>query len=112
MGTMRLFIAALLTLAITNISEGQLFRRLRRQRAYTYSLPTAGTDQQRCEQEARAMAQRGYRGHLGGTIGLFEGVGWSSSGLPSTCVPRRRMRLTGDATARSRFGSFRVRSWR
>lgn len=72
----------------------------------------SGTDQQRCQAEANYMAARGIRGHVGRTIGRFEGCGWSTGGTPSTCVPGRSMRLTGDAIARSRFGVFRVRSWR
>lgn len=71
-----------------------------------------GSDQARCEAEAREMARRGYRGHLGGLIGRFEGVGWASHSRPSTCTPRSRMRLTGDAVARGRGGYYRVRSWR
>jgi hypothetical protein len=76
--------------------------------------PTAvHPDQVRCQQEANLMASRGIRGHVGGVIGRFEGVGWSSGGgMPSTCTPSYRMTLTGDAIARSQYGTFRVRSWR
>ena len=46
------------------------------------------------------MASRNIRGHVGGTIGAFEGVGWSTGGTPNTCTPSRPMRLTADAIAR------------
>jgi hypothetical protein len=73
----------------------------------------AQTDQARCEAEARYMAERGIRGHVGPNIGGFEGVGWGYSPQPATCTPRRGMRLTGDAVVRSGNGSYyRVRSWR
>lgn len=73
----------------------------------------AQTDQERCEAEARYMAARGIRGHVGPNIGGFEGVGWGYSPAPATCTPRRGMRLTGDAVVRSAGGSYyRVRSWR
>lgn len=69
-------------------------------------------DQALCVAQARFRAARGISGHVGRCVGSFEGVGWASHTVPSTCVPRRRMTLTGDATFRSRFGFFRVRSWR
>jgi len=73
----------------------------------------AQTDQARCEAEARYMAARGIRGHVGPNIGNFEGVGWGYSSRPATCTPGRAMRLTGDAVAQSSNGSwYRVRSWR
>lgn len=71
-----------------------------------------GSDQRRCEQEAAYMAAHGIRGHVGGTIGRFEGCGWSSSGTPGTCTPSYQMRLTGDATVCNGTGCYRVRSWR
>lgn len=73
----------------------------------------AQTDQARCEAEARYMAARGIRGHVGPNIGNFEGVGWGFSSRPATCTPGRAMRLTGDAVAQSTNGTwYRVRSWR
>ena len=72
----------------------------------------SGGDQQRAQAEANLMAARGIRGHVGGTIGRFEGVGWSSSGTPNTCTPPAGMRLTADAIARGPGGVYRVRAWR
>lgn len=73
----------------------------------------ARTDQQRCEAEARYMALHAFRGHVGPSIGGFEGVGWGSNPHIATCVPRRTMRLTGDASVRAGNGVwYRVRSWR
>ena len=74
--------------------------------------PRGGSDQARAQAEANYMASRNIKGHVWGCIGTFEGVGWSSSGTPSTCTPRRRMRLVADAIARGRGGVFRVRAWR
>ncbi len=74
---------------------------------------SAQTDQQRCEAEARYMAKFGVRGHVGPSIGGFEGVGWGAGPAISTCTPGRPMRLTGDAAVRADNGVwFRVRSWR
>ena len=69
-------------------------------------------DQQSCYAQASYRARHRITGHVGRTIGSYEGVGWSSRGIAPTCVPRRRMVLTGDVTVVSRGGSFRVRSWR
>lgn len=76
-----------------------------------------GDDQARCQQEANTMAARRIRGHVGGTIGRFEGVGYGSSPNCNTCTPERfgyhGLRLTGDASARGADGYwYRVRSWR
>jgi len=71
-----------------------------------------GSDQARAQAEANYMAARGIRGHVGRVIGRFEGCGWSSRGMPSTCTPRTRMTLTADAVARGRGGFYRVRAWR
>jgi hypothetical protein len=65
------------------------------------------SDQRKCELEAAHMNKYGIRGHIWGLIGHFEGVGWGGPGC-ATCVPRGRMKLTGDAQS----GNFRVRSWR
>ena len=76
------------------------------------TVPMGGGDQQRAQAEANHMARHGVRGHVGGTIGAFEGVGWAGSGTPSTCTPGRPMRLTADAIARGPGGVYRVRAWR
>ena len=74
----------------------------------------AKTDQERCQAEANYMAKFNKFCHVGPCIGRFEGIGRSrSGGMPGTCVPRYRMRLTGDATATCENGTvIRVRSWR
>lgn len=75
-----------------------------------------GADQARCQQEANTMASRRIRGHVGATIGRFEGVGFGSSPGCSTCTPEqyghRGLSLSGDAVARGPDGWYRVRSWR
>jgi hypothetical protein len=71
------------------------------------------TDQQRCQAEADYMAANNIRGHVWGTIGRFEGVGWGNSPTCKTCTPSYNMTLTGDASAQSNNGTwYRVRSWR
>ena len=76
----------------------------------TYNLIS---DQDRCQAEADHMAANNISGHVWGTIGSFEGVGYGSSPNCNTCTPRNNMRLTGDASAQSRNGKwYRVRSWR
>jgi hypothetical protein len=71
------------------------------------------TDQDRCQQEANYMAANNIMGHVGGTIGSFEGIGYGSSPNCNTCTPSNNMRLTGDASAQGRNGMwYRVRSWR
>lgn len=72
----------------------------------------AGSDQERAQAEANYMAQNGIKGHVGGQIGSFEGCGWSSGGMPSTCTPGYGMTLTADAIAHGRDGVYRVRAWR
>ena len=78
----------------------------------TQGSTVGGSDQARAQAEANLMASRGIRGHVGGTIGAFEGVGWSSGGMPNTCTPGRAMQLTADAVARGPGGVYRVRAWR
>ena len=73
---------------------------------------TSGGDQARAQAEANLMARTGNRGHVGGTIGRFEGVGWAMNGTPTTCTPPRGMTLTADAIARGPGGVYRVRAWR
>lgn len=71
------------------------------------------TDQERCQEEANYMASRNIRGHVFGNIGSFEGIGFGSSPNCKTCVPRTKMKQTGDASAQSANGTwYRVRSWR
>ena len=74
----------------------------------------AKTDQEKCQAEANYMAKYNKFCHVGPCIGRFEGIGWNrSGGMPGTCVPKYRMCLTGDATAKCKNGTvIRVRSWR
>lgn len=70
--------------------------------------------QARAESEATEMMMRRYKGHIGDTIGDFEGCGWSSnpSSTPSTCIPpSRNYSLVADAIARDSSGAYRVRAW-
>lgn len=81
--------------------------------SYTGGHMASGSDQERCQQEADYMAAHGISGHVGSTIGRFEGVGYGSSPNCNTCTPGGGMTLTGDASARGRNGMwYRVRSWR
>jgi len=69
--------------------------------------------QQQAQAEVNYMATHRIRSHVWGTIAHFEGVGWSTSGVPNTCTPRYRMVLVADAVARDRWGHwYRVRAWR
>lgn len=74
----------------------------------------AQTDQEKCQAEAEYMAKYNKLCHVGPCIGNFEGIGWSRScPTPNTCVPSKRMRLTGDAIVLTESGLYiRVRSWR
>jgi hypothetical protein len=82
------------------------------QKTHNYTILTS-SDQERCQAEANYMASNNISGHVWGTIGNFEGVGYGSSPNCNTCVPSRSMRLTGDASAQGRNGMwYRVRSWR
>jgi hypothetical protein len=72
----------------------------------------SGTDQERAQAEANYMAANGITGHVGSTIGRFEGCGWSMGGMPPTCTPGSGMTLTADAIAHGPRGVFRVRAWR
>lgn len=82
--------------------------------AKTYSYTNSfSSDQERCQAEANYMAAHNISGHVWGTIGNFEGVGYGSSPNCNTCVPNSNMRLTGDASAQGSNGRwYRVRSWR
>jgi len=80
--------------------------------AYTNNVMSS-SDQERCQAEANYMAANNISGHVWGTIGNFEGVGYGSSPNCNTCVPSGNMTLTGDASAQGRNGKwYRVRSWR
>ena len=85
-------------------------------KTYSYTSMTmsnSNSDQDRCQAEANHMAANNITGHVWGTIGNFEGVGYGSSPNCNTCVPGNNMRLTGDASAQGRNGMwYRVRSWR
>jgi hypothetical protein len=71
------------------------------------------TDQERCQMEADYMAKHQHKGHVFGTIGRFEGVGWGRGDKPPTCVPDKQLTLTGDAATQGQDGLwYRVRSWR
>ena len=73
----------------------------------------ATTDQEKCQAEADYMIKYHKNCHVGPCIGRFEGMGYSVNGkIPNTCVPNRKMKLTGDATARDGNRVARVRSWR
>lgn len=113
------FIALILCLLVQGVAHA------RPRRGYTYSIPSApattysytssvgGSDQERCQQEADYMAAHGITGHVWGTIGRFEGVGYGGSPNCNTCTPGSGMSLTGDASAQGRNGMwYRVRSWR
>jgi len=83
-------------------------------KTYSYtSQQNFGSDQDRCQAEADYMAANNISGHVWGTIGSFEGVGYGSSPNCNTCTPSSNMRLTGDASAQGNNGRwYRVRSWR
>ena len=71
------------------------------------------TDQEKCQAEADFMLKYRKNIHVGRTIGRFEGMGYSIDGnVPSTCTPRTKMKLTGDAVSKSGNIVTRVRSWR
>lgn len=115
---MRIFMTAFVLFFVTTLTA-----QAARPRYYSYSQPTtkvqsyttmnSGDDQSRCQAEANYMASNNITGHVWGTIGSFEGVGYGSSPNCNTCVPNSNMRLTGDASAQGRNGMwYRVRSWR
>lgn len=80
---------------------------------YNYTSNIMNDDQSRCQAEANYMATNKISGHVWGTIGNFEGVGFGYSPNCNTCVPNGSMRLTGDASAQDTNGRwYRVRSWR
>lgn len=126
---MKSFIFVFVILAMTSIAEAKP----RRGRSYNMPVVTSnnyipnvvssekvysytnsmGSDQERCQAEADYMARNNIAGHVWGTIGSFEGVGYGSSPNCRTCTPSSPMTCTGDACAQGRNGMwYRVRSWR
>jgi hypothetical protein len=83
-------------------------------KSYSYTtMNNMGSDQERCQAESNHMAANNITGHVWGTIGGFEGVGYGNGPNCNTCTPSGRMSLTGDASAQGRNGMwYRVRSWR
>ena len=114
---MKYFIMAIALVFVTNFAAHAAKPRYYSQtpmRTYGYtSNVNYGNDQERCQAEANYMAANNITGHVWGTIGSFEGVGYGSSPNCNTCTPGGNMRLTGDASAQGRNGMwYRVRSWR
>ena len=101
-------LVVILSLAFADVADARW--RWRRRSVFVARSPAAwhaANDQGKCLIEAQYMHDHRIRGHVFGLIGHYEGCGWSGPGC-STCVPRRRMKLTGDA----QVGNYRVRSWR
>ena len=113
---MKLFMLTLLMIFSTIITAQAAGPKYYKVPSKTYSyatIVTNGSDQDRCQAEANYMAANNITGHVWGTIGNFEGVGYGSSPNCNTCTPRSQMSLTGDASAQGRNGMwYRVRSWR
>jgi hypothetical protein len=114
---MRILITALSFILVTTLAAQAARPKYYSQptnKVYNYSSSiNSGSDQDRCQAEANYMAANNISGHVWGTIGNFEGVGYGSSPNCNTCVPGNNMRLTGDASAQSSSGRwYRVRSWR
>lgn len=108
---MRLIICALLCIFCSYV-YAQHYVYPQQLYSQTYSFVPL-TDQQRCEAEANYMARNRISGHVWGTIGRFEGVGFGYSPNCNTCSPGNGMILTGDASAMDSNGRwYRVRSWR
>jgi hypothetical protein len=111
---MRTFLAVVLIGLIFNTAQAARpkYYSNNSQPQYSYT-QGGGSDQERCQAEANHMAANNITGHVWGTIGGFEGVGYGSSPNCNTCTPRSNMRSTGDASAQGRNGMwYRVRSWR
>ena len=114
---MKTLLFILTILSITNISYARLNRTYtssQSTRVYSYANNVSNnSDQDRCQAEANYMAANRITGHVWGTIGSFEGVGYGSSPNCNTCSPGGNMTLTGDASAMDSSGRwYRVRSWR
>jgi hypothetical protein len=109
---MKVFMIAMSLIFVTTFAVQAAGPNSNRVGAYANSY-NISSDQDRCQAEANHMAANNISGHVWGTIGSFEGVGYGSSPNCSTCTPRNNMRLTGDASAQGRNGKwYRVRSWR
>ncbi len=65
------------------------------------------------DREVSLMLATGTRGHVQAVPSgaRFAGVGWASSGTPSTCVPASRLRLVADAVRCGPGGCVRARLW-
>ena len=111
---MKLLYVIAVTLLCVNVAQAARPRNYSQPTSKTYSYTNnIGSDQERCQAEANYMAANNISGHVWGTIGNFEGVGYGSSPNCNTCVPSSNMRLTGDASAQGNNGRwYRVRSWR
>ena len=82
------------------------------------------TAQQVAQARVDYMAKHNYRWHPPyhipknrlWKVARFEGAGWGGVNADpkrmGTCTPRRRMKLVGDAWAKSKYGTFRIRLWR
>jgi hypothetical protein len=117
---MKFIFAIMITLLTISVSYANP------RRHYTYNQPTTSNsknysytnmryvnDQSRCQSEANYMAANKISGHVWGTIGSFEGVGFGNSPNCNTCTPSGNATLTGDASAQDNNGRwYRVRSWR
>ena len=109
---MKVFIVAVSLVFVTTFAASAAGPSSNRVGAYVNSY-NMSSDQDRCQAEANHMAANNISGHVWGTIGSFEGVGYGSSPNCNTCTPRNNMTPTGDASAQGRNGKwYRVRSWR
>ena len=82
------------------------------------------TAQQVAQIRADYMAKYNYRWHPPYNIpnnrlwrvSRFEGAGWGgrhrNPKTIGTCTPRYRMTLVGDAWAKGKYGTYRIRLWR
>lgn len=115
---MRTLLAAILIVVFAGVAEAKPRRNYNYSTptvssSYTVNIPSASSDQERCQAEANYMAANNITGHVWGCIGRFEGVGYGSSPNCNTCTPGSGMTLTGDASAQGKNGMwYRVRSWR
>ena len=110
---MKVLLAFVLVVLFINTAQARpRYYSTNSQPQYSYT-NNMGSDQERCQAEANHMAANNITGHVWGTIGGFEGVGYGSSPNCNTCTPSSNMRPTGDASAQGRNGMwYRVRSWR
>lgn len=111
---MRVFLYSLVVCGVSGFCYAQDNVVIRSYTGYNNSGIMTNCDQGKCQSEANYMASKNITGHVWGTIGNFEGVGYGNSPNCKTCTPSNsNMRLTGDASARGSNGMwYRVRSWR